>query len=406
MRWRWRGRRSRNTRSSQTVCAGGSRSSPCRESRSTTRAGRQRLRCAGFARTIAHARRPLRSIAGAAAEAGRKTPPHHGAPLSARCRMRVLILGARAPVCLEWARAFHAAGARVTVADSVAWPLTRASAAVERYVRLPEPRYATNEWLDAIAAEIERGGIDLLLPTCEEVFYLSHGMARLPASCRIFTSDFALLRSLHHKGHFAAPDRGLAGGRAGDAGARNRRDVEDLYDEAAGVGVQAGVFTVRRLNADQTHGRPFAKVRPTALQPWVAQRFVRGREHCSFSVFVDGRVTIAASYHPSLSRRPRFRHSVRADVSAAADRILGAIRRQYRLYGSSRLRFHRGRIRTSARARVQSACDQRHPSPEPSSARSGSALTARATHHACADARPENAGPCDALLCGSARADA
>lgn len=39
--------------------------------------------------------------------------------------MRVLILGARAPVCLEWARAFRSVGAYVCVADSLSVPLAR-----------------------------------------------------------------------------------------------------------------------------------------------------------------------------------------------------------------------------------------------------------------------------------------
>ena len=52
--------------------------------------------------------------------------------------MRVLILGARAPACLEWARAFEHAGWKVTVADSLAHPLSRFSRAAERFVRLPE----------------------------------------------------------------------------------------------------------------------------------------------------------------------------------------------------------------------------------------------------------------------------
>jgi hypothetical protein len=212
--------------------------------------------------------------------------------------MRVLILGARAPVCLEWARAFHAAGARVTVADSVAWPLTRASDAVDRYVRLPQPRYATNDWLDAIAAEIERGGIDLLLPTCEEVFYLAHGMARLPARCRTFTSDFALLRSLHHKGHFARLTADWPVAAPETRVLETVADVEELYDEAAAWVFKPAYSRFAAATLIKPTAGRLRKVRPTALQPWVAQRFVRGREHCSFSVFVDGRVTIAASYHP------------------------------------------------------------------------------------------------------------
>jgi predicted ATP-grasp superfamily ATP-dependent carboligase len=209
-----------------------------------------------------------------------------------------MILGARAPVCLEWARAFHAAGAYVTVADSVAWPLARASAAVQRYVRLPEPRYATNDWLDAIAAEIERDEIDFVLPTCEEVFYLAHGMARLPARCRVFTSDVALLRKLHHKGHFAQLTAGWPVAAPETRLLESVADVERLYAESADWVFKPAFSRFASATLIAPSIRRIRTVRPTVAEPWVAQRFVRGREHCTFSVFVDGHPTITAAYHP------------------------------------------------------------------------------------------------------------
>ena len=177
-------------------------------------------RCARCARGSTCGRRPSSSVAGP-----RRVRAKSAAALrcgaSRMAHARDDFRGASAGVFGMGAR-LSCGGARVTVADSVAWPLTRASSAVERYVRLPEPRSAPNEWLDAIASEIGRGDIDLLLPTCEEVFYLSHGMARLPSSCRIFTSDFALLRTSASQGAFCSAHRGLAGGGAGNAAARDR----------------------------------------------------------------------------------------------------------------------------------------------------------------------------------------
>jgi hypothetical protein len=123
-------------------------------------------------------------------------------------------------------------------------------------------------------------------------------MVRLPASCRVFTSDFALLRRLHHKGRFADLTAGWPVAAPETRLLETVGDVESLYDESA-----AWVFKPAYSRfAASTLIRPTAarlrKVHPTPLQPWVAQRFVRGREHCSFSVFVDGRPTITASYHP------------------------------------------------------------------------------------------------------------
>lgn len=51
--------------------------------------------------------------------------------------MHVLILGARAPACLEWARSFDEAGWTVSVGDSLSHPLSRFSRSAQHFVRLP-----------------------------------------------------------------------------------------------------------------------------------------------------------------------------------------------------------------------------------------------------------------------------
>ncbi len=209
-----------------------------------------------------------------------------------------MILGARAPICLEWARAFHASGWRVSVADSISWPLTRTSRMVDRFVRLPEPRYAHSDWVATLRKEIIEQGIDLLLPTCEEVFYLSSAMAELPTSCRIFTSNFALLHRLHHKGWFAsltdswpvkAPETRLLESQL-DVQAFAHESVEWVFKPAYS---RFAVHTLIKPRAAE-----LSRINPTTQHPWVAQRFVDGREHCSFSLIINGKLTAHACYHP------------------------------------------------------------------------------------------------------------
>lgn len=212
--------------------------------------------------------------------------------------MRILILGARAPACLEWARAFSQAGWTVTVADSLAQPLSRFSRAAEHFVRLPEPRHDPDAWIEALAGVIRQQAIDLLLPTCEEVFYLAHGLERLRPLCRVFTSDFELLHRLHHKGDFAAMTQGW------DVAAPPTRALYDLAAvQALAAEHDALVFKPAYSRfASQTLISPspaqLAKVRPSAEAPWVAQQFVPGQEYCSFSVLVDGQLRAHSSYQP------------------------------------------------------------------------------------------------------------
>lgn len=212
--------------------------------------------------------------------------------------MRVLILGARAPACLEWARAFQQAGWGVSVADSLAHPLSRFSRAADHFVRLPEPRRDPAAWIEALAEVVRQQAIDLLLPTCEEVFYLAHGLERLRPLCRVFTSAFDVLHRLHHKGDFAALTQGWA---VAAPPTQVLHDAAALQARAAEHDSLVFKPAYSRF-ASHTLVRPgraqLAKVKPSAQAPWVAQQFVPGQEHCSFSVLVDGQLRAHSSYQP------------------------------------------------------------------------------------------------------------
>ncbi|KQQ55589.1 hypothetical protein ASF84_09610 [Pseudomonas sp. Leaf127] len=212
--------------------------------------------------------------------------------------MRVLILGARAPACLEWARAFNAAGWTVSVGDSLGQPLSRFSRSVHHFVRLPEPRLDPAGWIEALARVIEAQRIDVLLPTCEEVFYLAHGLERLAPLCRVLTCDFALLHRLHHKGQFAdliqdwtlsAPETRLL---------TDRQGVLAFGAQAAQWVFKPAYSRFASHTQVQPDATQLAKVQPSLEAPWVAQRFIQGREFCSFSVLINGQLRAHGVYQP------------------------------------------------------------------------------------------------------------
>lgn len=212
--------------------------------------------------------------------------------------MHVLILGARAPACLEWARCFHAAGWQVSVGDSLRWPVGRFSNMVHDFVRLPEPCSHPAGWIMALAKEVAARRIDLVVPTCEEAFYLAHGRAHIPA--QVMVPPFELMHELHHKGRFAEKVKGW------DVEAPETHLLETpqaTQSFAAGHDTRGWVFKPAYSRfASRTLLRPshaeVIRLKPAPTQPWVAQHYVAGREHCSYSLLVDGRLTAHASYHP------------------------------------------------------------------------------------------------------------
>lgn len=208
----------------------------------------------------------------------------------------VLVTGARAPVALHLARLLHGAGLRVILADSPARPIAAASAACASYHRLPPPRFAPQAYARAVEALIRSEGVDLVIPTCEEVFYLGQLWRDGTVPARLFAPDMELLTRVHDKHAFirlaqslglAVPETTLL--QSGD-------DIEAVRGHAGAL-----VFKpVWSRFANHVLLRPSPTVldaiRPSAAAPWVAQHFVAGDEISAYALANDGKLKALALY--------------------------------------------------------------------------------------------------------------
>lgn len=243
----------------------------------------------------------------------------------ARMKPGVLILGGRAPVALDHARRFAMRGWRVHVADSIPCRLSGWSRSVTATHALRSPRRDPDGFaadLDAIAASHR---IDLLLPTCEEAFHLSHVRGRLPKELQVAVDDFDKLRALHSKWEFL----GLA--------RRHGMDVPDSarvhsLDEARAWAGGRGLVMKPEFSRFGVHVRLHPRGLPAAAPPlpvqgpWVAQAYLDGRELCSYGIAHGGELLAHAVYHPGWRLRrsssyyfagedhPRLRDAVAALV--------------------------------------------------------------------------------------------
>ncbi|TGQ73277.1 hypothetical protein EN829_012735 [Mesorhizobium sp. M00.F.Ca.ET.186.01.1.1] len=208
----------------------------------------------------------------------------------------VLVTGARAPVALHLARLLHGAGLRVILADSPARPIAAASAACASYHRLPPPRFAPQAYARAVEALIRSEGVDLVIPTCEEVFHLGQLWRDGTVPARLFAPDMELLTRVHDKHAFirlaqslglAVPETTLL--QSGD-------DIEAVRGHAGAL-----VFKpVWSRFANHVLLRPSPTVldaiRPSAAAPWVAQHFVAGDEISAYALANDGKLKALALY--------------------------------------------------------------------------------------------------------------
>jgi predicted ATP-grasp superfamily ATP-dependent carboligase len=209
---------------------------------------------------------------------------------------RVLITGARAPVALHLSRLFHAAGHQVTLADSHRFPLSRATRTAD-YQRLPPPRGNMEAYATAVERVVEESRIDLVIPTCEEVFFLASARDLHRRAMPLFAPPFDVLALAHNKASFAA----AAAGFGADA---PRTDLVSSVGELASI-ADAGQrvlkpawsrFASRVLI--QPSSEQLATVMPTPDDPWVAQDYLPGDELCSYGIAVAGELVGFAAYRP------------------------------------------------------------------------------------------------------------
>lgn len=241
----------------------------------------------------------------------------------------VLILGARAPVAADHARRFAAQGWTVHVADSIPCRIAGWSRAVRQAVALAPPRFDPAGFVAGLSDAIRRLDVDLVVPTCEEVFYLSRYRSALPASCRILADDFDKLRTLHSKWDFLR-EAGACGGDAPESALV--RSLAEARDWADG----AGVVLKPEFSRFGVHVRLYPDGVPDDAPPladlgrWVVQRHRRGQELCSYSVAHEGRLLAHAVYRPAyrLARSSSyyFAHHASPRIAAFAERFVARMR--------------------------------------------------------------------------------
>ncbi len=199
----------------------------------------------------------------------------------------ILVTGARSLAALDLARTFHQAGMRVVCVDSVDRTLCSYSEAVACYRKTASPRFAFGAFIADLQRIVSEEQIDLLVPTCEEIFYIAKAKEQLQT--QVFAEVFDKLHLLHHKwefyrylrkGGYQTPFTELWDGRARDC----KWVLKPVYSRfGAETQIVSGRWPSRQLeNAN----------------PFIVQAYVEGEKICSYSVCREGRVLAHGAYRP------------------------------------------------------------------------------------------------------------
>ncbi len=208
---------------------------------------------------------------------------------------RILITGARAPAALHLARLLDGAGHVVVMADSLRRTVSAVSRACAAFVHLPAANGDAAAYGAAIREAIAAHQIDLVVPTCEEVFHLAALWAQREMQVPLYAPPREVLRRVHHKYEFvgmmqelglAVPETVLLNTPA-DVDRVQLRSRELVFKPVWSRFATRVLIKPRRVD-----------IAPTPAAPWVAQDFVAGEEICVYAFAHAGRLAGWAAYRP------------------------------------------------------------------------------------------------------------
>ncbi len=201
----------------------------------------------------------------------------------------VLLTSGRLPVGLELARAFHAAGWHVVVADP--WPmhLCRMSRCVDETIELPPPQEDPQRFVEVLAQRCREYDVDLVVPVSEETLYVA---GLLDSDVPVFTSARDEVLAVHDKLGFIQ--------RAQEYGLDTPETAR--ADEAAGPITDTAYVSKPRFSCS---GRGVRFHRggsvPSADASSIVQQRIDGHAVNAFCVAVQGETRLASAYRVSLA---------------------------------------------------------------------------------------------------------
>jgi len=254
--------------------------------------------------------------------------------------MRVLITGARAPVAIEWARLLMRQGHQVTISDCCRFPLGRFLTGIERYIRTTSPRQDPQQYQNEIVKLVEDHQIQMLIPTCEEIFHLAQFSHLLKQTHCLF-SELELLLMLHDKSAVVELLSGLAGVKFPITKKLTSSTQIDAEWESIlkptfcrfGEQVIRDIKQVDLQQLDISHSTP-----------WVQQQKLTGQALCNYALFDQGKLIAHQVYRPDYCVNGSAATYFQPIEHEAINTFMNAFAKQFQFHGQVSFDFivHQG----------------------------------------------------------------
>ncbi len=244
--------------------------------------------------------------------------------------------------------------------DFQRFPLARFSNSCHRYWRLPSPVFSS-DFFQQFSGLLQNIQPDLIVPTCEELFWLRHSYS----GPQLFCPQLPQLLEVHNKLTFVQLCQRLGLEVPSSFSVRRFSDVQQ-HEFACSPDARLPIVlkpAFSRFGFEQKLRPTWAEVQATldGSRDWVCQTFLDGQSYCSYSIAHAGQLQAHACYRPLLRLSQGAAVAIEAVDHPQISRMDPQVRGPHQLDRPDRLRLHPAPRLPAQRYRMQSPLHQRNP---------------------------------------------
>lgn len=210
----------------------------------------------------------------------------------------ILITGARSFVALNLAREFHKIGYEVHVADSSSAYISRYSNSVSKFHKYASPKHKFDDFKIGVKDMIKNIKPDLIIPTCEEIFYLAQALSESERD-KLFAPSLEILRKLHDKFSFVSLCRDLKINVPETFLLESEEGLENYRDNSNNFVFKPCFSRFGSQAIIKPKFKNLSEIHLEKSNPWLAQEFIKGEEFSFYAVARKGNVSALSIYGSS-----------------------------------------------------------------------------------------------------------
>lgn len=204
--------------------------------------------------------------------------------------MRILITSPRAPVSLEWIKIAQRSRHDVLLVDSLDYPIAKFYKNT-RYIKVPSPVLDFRAYQEEMLLLLAQ--VDMVIPTCEDIFYLSHVRDQCPHDVIFLMPKSKLLFQLHHKIDFFECMNTYVENPISQLITCKEQIVCKEKSLLKPVFSRFGRDVIREVTP-----KSIENIKISTIHPWVQQQFISGHALCNYAICEHGQVIAHIVYRP------------------------------------------------------------------------------------------------------------